>query len=258
MTIRKVQRYGWKPDRPDHRDLIMRLPVAHQAPLPAQADLRGPLMPDIYDQGSVGSCTGNSAAAAVQYERRKQGLAPDFVPSRLFIYYNARSYEGDTDQDAGAEIRDAIAGVVQYGAPPETDWPYDVAQVTTAPSGQAFNAGQLDLALQYVRVPQGVWNLKQCLAQAQPVVFGFSVYESFESDAVAQSGAVPMPGPDEEMVGGHAVLLVGYNDIAQRWTVRNSWGPGWGMAGYFTMPYQYLAPSAGLASDFWVIEKMEG
>jgi C1A family cysteine protease len=83
-------------------------------------------------------------------------------------------------------------------------------------------------------------------------VIGFSVYDSFESDAVAKTGVMPMPGPAEKMLGGHAVLVVGYDDSEQRFIVRNSWGKGWGQAGYFTMPYAYLT-EANLSDDFWTV-----
>ena len=83
-------------------------------------------------------------------------------------------------------------------------------------------------------------------------MFGFTVYESFESQEVAKTGVVPMPAPGEQVVGGHAVLAVGYDDSAQTFMVRNSWGTGWGQAGYFTMPYAYLT-TRGLSSDFWTI-----
>ncbi len=89
------------------------------------------------------------------------------------------------------------------------------------------------------------------------MVFGFSVYESFESDSVASTGVVPMPSPNEQLLGGHAVVLVGYDDTKKVWIVRNSWGTNWGQAGYFTMPYAYLTNS-NLASDFWTISTVTG
>jgi C1A family cysteine protease len=85
------------------------------------------------------------------------------------------------------------------------------------------------------------------------VVFGFTVYSAFESQQVATTGIVPMPSPADQIVGGHAVVLVGYNDAVDRFRVRNSWGTGWGQQGYFELPYLYVT-SAQLASDFWVLQ----
>lgn len=81
---------------------------------------------------------------------------------------------------------------------------------------------------------------------------GFTVYESFESQDVASTGVVPMPGTDEQALGGHAVVGVGYDDSQQRFIVRNSWGDAWGMKGYFTIPHDYLA-NRDLSDDFWAI-----
>jgi C1A family cysteine protease len=98
--------------------------------------------------------------------------------------------------------------------------------------------------------------IQGCLASGYPVVFGFSVYESFETQEVARSGVVPLPKKGEKQLGGHAVLAVGYDDTAQSFIVRNSWGPSWGQDGYFTMPYAYVT-SGQLASDFWALYTVE-
>jgi len=95
-----------------------------------------------------------------------------------------------------------------------------------------------------------------CLAEGYPFVFGFTVYESFESPAVAKTGVLDMPKPQEKTLGGHAVMAVGYDDKAKRFLVRNSWGSDWGLKGYFTIPYDYL-DSRNLADDFWTIRAME-
>ena len=99
--------------------------------------------------------------------------------------------------------------------------------------------------------------MRTCLAEGFPFVFGFTVYNGFESDAVAKSGVLNMPGPDERMVGGHAVMAVGYDNTQRRFIVRNSWDTDWGMKGYFTMPYDYLDLNSGLADDFWTIRASE-
>ena len=83
-------------------------------------------------------------------------------------------------------------------------------------------------------------------------MFGFTVYDSFESSEVARIGILQMPGPKESVVGGHAVLAVGYDDKDERFIIRNSWGKSWGQRGYFTMPYSYLL-SDNLSDDFWTI-----
>jgi C1A family cysteine protease len=241
--------YGWIPDLPDARDNVYQLPLKLATP-PPSVDLRSGC-PAVYDQGDLGSCTANAIGAAIEFDQKRQKL-PASTPSRLFIYYNERVIEGSVDSDSGAQIRDGIKAVASQGACPETMWPYVESSFATCPPEPCYTYAKLHPAVQYARVAQDAGHLKTCLAAGFPFVFGFTVYESFESDAVAKSGIVPMPGAEESAVGGHAVMAVGYDDAASRFLVRNSWGSGWGVGGYFTIPYAYLADE-DLADDFWVI-----
>jgi C1A family cysteine protease len=247
---RKIARYGWIPDLPDQRDHMFAAPAAVTGPLPAATDLRAKC-PPVYDQGQLGSCTANAIAAAIQFDRMKQKLAK-LVPSRLFIYYNEREMEGTIKSDSGAQIRDGIKSVTKQGVCPEPDWPYDIGKFAQKPPAKAYKDAASDRAVSYQRLVQALSQMKGCLAAGYPFVFGFTVYESFESPAVARSGHASLPGSAEKVIGGHAVMGVGYSDARQWFLVRNSWGSSWGMKGYFTLPYAYIN-QAGLASDFWTI-----
>jgi C1A family cysteine protease len=254
-----VRGYGWRPQLPDARDLVY---APRFASLPPEHDLR-PSMPPVYDQGQLGSCTGNAIAGAMEYERDRQGL-PDFVPSRLFVYYNERALEGTASSDSGAVIRDGIKVVNTDGVCSETLWPYDIGMFAVKPPKRCYVAAAKDKAVQYEAI-RTLGDLKDAIASNLSVVFGFTVYQSFESQAMARTGVMPLPKPHEPVVGGHAVLAVGYSDAKRHVIVRNSWGASWGDHGYFYMPYQYLTGSkvsadsspisrAHLASDFWAIQ----
>lgn len=249
-----IGHYGWTPDLPDHRDLTYAAPSEFLTALPTMVDLR-PHCPPVYDQGQLGSCTANSIGGAFQFEQIKQGI-PNFVPSRLFIYYNERVMENTVNSDSGAQIRDGMKVVAKLGAPPETDWPYDIEKFTVKPPAIAYTHAAKNQVLSYQRVNRSLAQMKGCLAAGFPFVFGFTVYDSFESATVAHTGHANMPQPGEAVVGGHAVLAVGYDDKHQRFIVRNSWGADWGMAGYFTLPYQYLL-EPNLSDDFWTIRIVE-
>lgn len=179
------------------------------------------------------------------------------MPSRLFIYYNERAIEGSIAQDSGAQIRDGMKSINRQGVCDEKLWPYHIADFTKQPPRACYVAASKERALKYQRVAQNLEALKTALVkEQQPVVFGFSVYESFESEAVKKTGRMPMPKEGEKLLGGHAVLCVGYDDAEQMFIVRNSWSSDWGMAGYFLMPYAFMLDSSS-ASDFWIIETID-
>jgi C1A family cysteine protease len=251
----KIKRYGWIPDLPDKRDLTFAAPAAALAVPPARTDLRAGC-PPVYTQGDLGSCTAQAIAAAIEFDQKKQAQTERFTPSRLFIYYNERVIEGTVDEDSGAMLRDGIKSVSKQGAPHERLWPYVISKFRTKPAAAAYRDADTHQALLYQRVPRTLDQFRGCLAAGYPFVYGFSVYESFESRTVSTSGAVPLPRPGEELIGGHAVLAVGYDDDTRRFLARNSWGSRWGLAGYFTVPYDYLLDD-NLSDDFWTIRLIE-
>lgn len=248
---RKTSRYGWIPDLPDQRDRLYAPPPMAAEALPERVDLRRDC-PPVYDQGELGSCTANAIAAAFEFDQMKERLPSIFTPSRLFIYYNERAMEGTVSIDAGAQIRDGIKSVAAQGAPPESLWPYDVAKFAQQPPPSVYAAALQSTALLYFRLNQRADVLKGCLASGYPFVFGFTVYEGFEGQEVASTGHAGMPTFGESVIGGHAVLAVGYDDPDGWFLVRNSWGQTWGLEGYFTLPYAYVL-SASLARDFWTV-----
>jgi len=232
--------YGWRPDKADQRDhLFLARPGASRPP---SVDLR-PKMPAVWDQGQLGSCTAFALTAAVAFLHGFEG-------SQLWLYYKERALEHTTRQDAGAEIRDGIKVLASKGLPPEAAWPYDIAKFKKAPPAAATKAAKQELIGEYRRLT-GPADYLDCLAGGDPFVIGISVFESFESDAVAKSGEVPMPKAGEQNLGGHAICVVGYRPDGH-FIVRNSWGTSWGQAGYFALPPAYLA-DANLASDAWTI-----
>jgi C1A family cysteine protease len=246
------RKYGWKRQLPDFRDLKLTRPEA-LPPLPASVDLR-PYCPPVYDQGSLGSCTANALCGADEIDQIRQGSNHVFGPSRLFVYYFERFLEGTVSTDSGAQIRDGVKVLNRFGVCHESLWPYDVSQFAVQPPATAITAAVPNRVSKYQSIDNSnIDNLKYALSQKYPVVFGFTVYESFESDQVAQTGLVPMPTAGEQVMGGHAVVAVGYNTSTGRITVRNSWGSTWGDHGYCYFPEAYLS-NLDLASDFWAID----
>lgn len=249
----KRHRYGWIRDAPDQRDRVFR--ARRPGVIPRRVDLR-PLWPGILDQGNLGSCVWNALSYHFLFCLAKQSTGI-FQPSRLFGYYNTRKMEGTVDSDAGCVIRNAIKSLAKHGVCDERDWRYRVQAFAEKPPLRCYQRAKDHQALEYFRLPQDLWAMKDCLAEGFPFVVGIGLYESFESAAVARTGKAPLPGPDEQFLGGHAVTVVGYDDAAQRFTLANSWGPEWGERGFFTLPYAYLQKPE-LAADLWTIRLVEG
>lgn len=239
------RQYNWVPDKYDSRDHLF-ASHADIGALPQSVDLR-PHCPPIQDQGQLGSCTGNALCGAMDY------IHPSAVFSRLFVYYNERVIEHDVRQDGGAQIRDGVKSLSKLGVCLESEWPYVESAFAHKPSAKCFADALKAKITAYQRV-SGLTGMLQCLADGLPFVFGFTVYDAFESEEVAKTGVLNLPLPSESIVGGHAVLCVGYDTLSRRFIVRNSWGTSWGQAGYFTIPFEYLT-NTKLASDMWVLRK---
>ena len=251
---REIKGYGWKPSLPDLRDHIA---DASELPVLDEVDPRKDL-PPVFDQGQLGSCTANAVAAAVEYDAKLNDSDPGLL-SRLWIYYYERKLEGSpADQDTGAYGRDGFKVCKTIGVPLEKDWPYVIAQFSQEPPAKLADEAREHRISNYRRVPRNLDSIKAVLSNRQTMAFGFTVYESFESQEVAKTGIVPMPSRSERTLGGHEVLLVGYlKDDVNYGLVRNSWGEGWGLAGYFLMPWTYIL-DANLASDFRTIRRPAG
>ena len=256
---RILSNYGWRPSLPDFRDSLFKAKPKLTAPRPPVFSMRAG-MPEVWDQGDEGSCTAHGTLACWYYDRTQQRL-PTFMPSRNFAYWNSRDIEGSTGADTGATVRDAVQGLVKYGVCPESEWGYDTVTMLTKPVAKCFPDALPHAVTSYHAVgnDSGATIDEICdqLAGGEPIVFGISVFSSFETDQVAQTGIVPMPQPSESNLGGHCITMVGYDDNRKLIECRNSWGPGWGDHGYFWIPYDYAA-SAALSDDYWVIRTIAG
>jgi C1A family cysteine protease len=245
MLLRK---YGWHPDIPDKRDFLYRTiqPVIR---LPKKVDLCYACS-KIEDQGRLGSCTAQALAGNLEFLDKKIDYQYIDV-SRLFIYYNERLLMDTVEYDSGASLRVGIKTLKNDGACAEILWPYRIQRFDAKPLQECYTEAKGHKITSYHRI-NGLREMLVCLAEGYPFVFGFTVYESFESTKVATTGEVTMPKKDERAIGGHAVMAVGYIIAKKRFLVRNSWGENWGKKGYFTMPFAYLET---LAADFWTIRK---
>jgi C1A family cysteine protease len=246
---------GWNPQRPDHRDIRFQPHAEALAATPVEHSLQAQFAKIPYlDQGQQGSCTGHGVSTTFMFDQVQQGL-PVVIPSREFVYYNARVTEGTQTQDSGAQVRDAFAVGINLGVPPDSDFPYNDKVYAVRPPQKAYNDALQQKALQYQATRYG--SLRATIASGYPFVFGFTVYENFYN--IGSDGVMPMPAG--QVVGGHCVVAFAYNSgnkgsttPVRHFRIRNSWGTSWGYGGDFFMPYEYF--DQGLTSDYWVLKRI--
>ena len=247
--IINIPKYHWVRDKADKRDYPYTLSGSQQSNI---VDLRN-YCSTIEDQGKLGSCTGNAIAGAIELLENRENRTLDV--SRLFIYYYERLIEGTVNYDSGAYIRDGIKACYTYGAPIENLWPYNISKFRTKPT----NAAIIDAAKRKVKLYQRAADFNaviDAINSGYPVIVGFNVYSSFDTKAVTNTGVMPYPNVNKEkLLGGHAVLIVGYNKNNNTFIVRNSWGKYWGDNGYFYMPFQVIQNNK-MSGDFWVIKSI--
>jgi C1A family cysteine protease len=262
---------GWRPDTPDHRDSIFNLKFsvrqAHE--LAPAGGVAASELPPIWNQLSLGSCTAHGSLRGFLAWAIQEGLSLPML-SRLMQYFDARRLEGSTAYDAGAQVRDAIKALAQFGCAPESEWPYDIASFAEEPPAGCYTDAKKHVAFSYHRIlpNAGGAPMRTALAQKKAIVFGFMVPASFEDGTWDPSSGQPLPLPSasEGFIGAHCVAATAYDfsckfasgaagsyRMPPFFTCDNSWGVPWGMGGRFNLDARWFG---GLATDLWVFDRV--
>ena len=245
------KKYGWIKDIPDQRDKYVVLNSNNNL---NSKDLRDKF-PGIYNQCNIGSCNANAIASIYEYIQINKNDKYFYTPSRLFIYYNERFLQNTTQFDSGSSISNSIRSLKKYGVCSEMDWQYTTENLKIKPNQKCYDIGKKNIInFNYIRLNQDLDQLKACICNNNPFIFGFSVYEGFEKKNFTETGIMNYPGIKEKLLGGHCVVAVGYDDTKEMFIIRNSMGINWGDKGYFYMPYHFIT-NPDMCSDFWFIQE---
>jgi C1A family cysteine protease len=245
-------KYGWKRPAVPHKNKLKLLAIKDD--LPNSFDLNDK-MPPVYNQLDLGSCTSNATDAAFAVAINNCGIKDKSGRSRLFTYFNARTIDGSIHEDSGTTIDATIEGIQKKGACSETLYPYYSQYFANLPPAKCYEEGKAYSNISAHQVDQTQIQIEHAIYQGYPVIFGMTVYSAFETEAVASTGVVPMPKEGEAVLGGHAMVIIGYNKETRLFTCRNSWSSTWGKSGNCFIPYDYLL-NENLACEFWVITSL--
>ena len=243
---------GWIRDPYDSRDKLYKLtkPVEDVQYVNLISDF-----PQIFDQLTISSCVAQGSSAQFFNIRRKCKMH-EFVPSRLMIYFEGRREIGMIMKDSGMRPRDAMKIMTKIGACDEKLWPYIISKFKDSPPAKCYEEAEKHQLLEYHRLGHSLNEMKACLIEGYPFGAGIDVFESMMSKEVSMTGWVPMPKPKERNLGGHYVVVVGFDEKAKVFILRNSWGTSWGMGGHFVLNYEYLLNDK-LSDDFWTLRQVE-
>lgn len=248
-----MRRYDLVKDKHDSRDLLYG--IRHKVnsnEIKEKIDLREKCS-GIVDQGQLGSCTANAIVSGLREYMLLNDSRDEFQRlSRLFLYWWERKMEGTVNRDSGASLRDGMKVLKEKGVCLESSWPYDIKTFENAPTDDEIKEAKKYTISGYQRI-KNIDEIKHALLINHLVVFGMTVYKSFES--TGSDGIVPIPSDGEDELGGHALCFVGFDDNLNNgsFIVRNSWGEQWGDSGYCYMPYSMFK----YIMDIWTVKLTE-
>jgi C1A family cysteine protease len=217
-----------------HADHLRRLKAA---PAPPNWDSRTQgLIGPIKDQGQCGSCWDFSGTGCVEVAYNKAGIGGGATQFVLSEEYTLSCYR--SGQCQGDDNTTALDWAKANGLPLTSDYgPYKAApgQCLYKPTMTLFRVD--DWGFADSNGGNGVTpipDIKAAIMQYGAVgcaIIADNSFQAYTGGVWAGSGDTNPSHID------HDVLLVGWDDSTQSWILRNSWGTGWGEAGYMRIKY---------------------
>jgi C1A family cysteine protease len=239
----KIYTLGCRKDPKDLRDIPMAL-VLPPIPLPKSFDYTRSMSP-VRDQGNEGTCVAFASVVGVkEYQDTKEYHKPVELSPR-FVYSLCKELDGAPEEE-GTYPRIAMKVLLNYGVCPEICWPYQPHQKDRPKKNAQKDAKRYQIRA-YARLKTTL-EMKRNLLVNGPFLAGVDVFESWFDKRAEKTGLIPMPKQNEELMGGHAVCVVGFDDAQQLFKFKNSWSKKWADKRYGYLAYDYFKK---YCSDAW-------
>lgn len=238
------------PDEKDKRDFIFSGAVSGITELPKKFNYLN-YVGEIENQSSTGSCVANATSSSLELLSLRNGINADY--SRLFLYYNLRDlYSELKGKDNGAYLRDGFKVVNKLGIPEEKYWDFIVSNVNVTPSDESYSKALENKVTSYERIlldKNCLTNLKTAVVNGYPIIIAVQLDKSFYNmNKTFETQNYSGTNKSEDIIGSHAMSIVGYDDDLQAFYVENSWGEYWGNKGLFLLKYDVLMKDC---HDIW-------
>jgi len=243
MKNSKIYAFGCRKDPKDLRDIPMAL-VLPPITLPKSFDYTGRMTP-VRDQKSEGTCVAFASVVGVKEYEDSQEYRKLIALSPRYVYSLCKKFDGSPDEE-GTYPRIAMKVLLNYGVCPEDYWPYRPHQ-KDLPKKNAKECAKRYRIKAYARL-KGILEMKRNLLINGPFLAGVKVFTSWLDKKTQKTGLIPLPKRNEEIIGGHAVCIVGFDNAGQLFKFKNSWSVKWADKGYGYLPYEYIKR---YCSDAW-------
>lgn len=208
--------------------------------------------PPVISQGSEGSCTAFATSYTVSsyytavfremYYYNNQAIrSPEYV-------YNSSKIAGDCGK--GAYLSDVLNFLRDKGVCSWSQMPYsDANGCSVKPNSTQISQGAIGKIKSWNTVAKNVTTVKELLKKGYPIIMGFDANSNFVSQT-SKSPFVYTSYIQDTKYAGHAVTIVGYDDVKKHFIVQNSWGNWNHDRGFFYVTYN-LFPT--IARELYVM-----
>ena len=244
--------FGLKKSKPEPIDNVVSFNY-EKVDMPSQFSLKDRVK-QVYDQLSLNACSANAAANFLSLSDKSNVLKCDI--SRLFLYFCTRWLDNNKMlpvEDNGATLKSVFTAINTYHYIDEVKYPYEIEKVDSIPPSEVFiEALTVNKIVCYRQMMPCRASLKYILYKMQqPILCGIMVYSNFIR-LTKEDDILKLPSPSDELLGGHAVCIIAFDDETDTFEILNSHGSKFANDGYFRIKSEYLL-NKEMAFEFYTV-----